>query len=642
MTTRRFPESLRKFLAVGMCYLLPLSFGWSQQAAIEPVRPSGNILVRPYLPADVPPVQLKNSGRLSDLIRAGILYLTAQDAIALALENNIDLEIDRYNPFALQWQVERAEAGGALPGVPGGASQAGSVANGQGVAGSQASAGVNSGGGGGSAGGVGNATVSQIGPVTQTLDPSFQQTTTFSHRTAPQPNSTQSNTSVLITNTKAYTNSLQEGFLSGGSATVTYSEHYLNENALSDLLNPSVAPNLGISVQHSLLRGFGVNVNSRTIRIAKINFQNSDLNFKTQVIGIAVNVLNAYYALVADYEDVKAKQSALELAKNLFEDNKKQVEVGTLAPLDVTTAQVQVASADRDLLVSQTSLQQDEVQLKDLLSRNGIADPQLANARVVPLDRIFIPDKDDLPPTKELVRRALATRTDLAAAQMSLKTAEISTLGTKNGVLPSLVAFGSDTQAGLAGTGRTVVSSQGVQKPDQRFVGGIGTALGQVFSPDYPSARIGTFYQESIHNRVAQADYGIDQLQLRQQQLGTQKDRSQAEVDVMNSMVALRQARARYEAAAQNRILDQQLLVAEQKKFALGASTPYNVIQQQRDLSAAQSTEIAALVSYSSARIALDQTIGATLEANNISIDEVKAGKVKRTSSLPAVLPAQP
>ena len=193
---------------------------------------------------------------------------------------------------------------------------------------------------------------------------------------------------------------------------------------------------------------------------------------------------------------------------------------------------------------------------------------------MIPLDRIVIPAQDELPPLKELVQKATANRADLAAERDSLTSAQILALGTANGVLPSLVAFGGDTQAGLAGKGRAVTVRGQTFTPDPRFIGGLGTALGQALSPDFPSARIGAFFQASIYNRQAQADYGIDQLQLRQQQLTMRKDHSQAEVDVLNSVVALRQARARYEAAMQNRILNQQLLDAEQKKFGLGARRP--------------------------------------------------------------------
>ncbi|HYL74377.1 MAG TPA: TolC family protein [Bryobacteraceae bacterium] len=629
---RRF----RQILAVGLCCSMS-PIGWAQSVSIEPVRPVAPILWRPYLPATVPPVRLTNSSRLHDLIRAGTLYLTVQDAIALALENNIDIEVARYNPILADWQLERAQAGGALPGVPSGASQAGSVASGQGVAGSQAAAGVSAAGGGGGAGRGGNATISQVGPVTQNLDPIFQETTSFSHTSTPQFNVTQSSTNVLITATHVYTGSLQQGLLSGGSVSVSYSDHYLKENAPSDLLNPSVAPILGFSVQHNLLRGFGTAVNGRTITVSKINVQTSELSFKSQVIGIVVNVLNLYYGLAAAIEDVKAKQSALDLSQTLYEDNKKQVQIGSLAPLDITNAESQVAANRRDLLISQTTQQQQELRLKNVLSRTGLADPLLASAHILPVDRLAIPEQDNLPPIESLVQTALANRSDLALQKANLNAAEISALGTKNGILPSLQVFGGESQAGLAGVPHTVVSRNGqVQRPDAYFVGGIGTALGEVFRRNFPTERVGAFFQTPIYNRQAQADYGIDQLSLRQSQLSNQKSLSQVEVDLLSAVVALRQARVRYDAAVKNRTLQQELLSAEQKKLSLGSSTPFNVIQQQRDLAAAQSGEISAIVSYNNARVALDQTLGTTLESNHISIAEAKSGRV---ASAPAALP---
>lgn len=637
-----FLYNLRKCVAVGLCIFWPVSLASAQQASIEPVRPAAPVLWRPYLAPEVPPVRVANSTRLRDLVRAGKLYLTAQDAIALALENNIDIEVARYDPIAWAWRVERAEAGGALPGVPSGASQAVSVANGQGVLGSQAAAGV--GGGGGNLGGKGttNATISQIGPVTQNLDPTIQEATTFSHRTIPQPNSVQSLTAALIENQRIYSGSLQQGLLTGGSVSGTYTDHYLNENAPTDVLNPSSAANLSVFFQHNLLQGFGVAVNARNITVAKINLQTSDLNFKTQVIGTVVNVLNTYYSLVADYEDVKAKNSAVEVAQKFWEDTKKQVLIGTLTQIDATRAESQVATSQQNLVISQASLRQHELQLKNLIGRTGSDDPVVANAQIVPLDRIVIPAADDLPPLTDLVKTALANRSDLAAEKAGLKTAEVSALGSKNGVLPTLVAFGDTSQAGLAGTPKPVLAGGFVETPDPYFVGGAGTALGQIFRRNFPSEGAGAFFGTPIRNRQALADQGIDQLQLRVQQLTNQKDLKQAEVDILNAVVALRQARARSDAAVQNRILQQQLFDAEQKKFSLGASTPYDVVQQQRDLAAAHSAEIAALATYANARMALDRTLGTTLETNHISIGEAREGRVAQTSSLPAGVPNRP
>jgi outer membrane protein len=636
MTNRNFWIILRKGLAIGLCYTCSISFAVAQESAIEPVRPSAPFILRPYEAAEIPPIRLANSGRLRDLVRAGRLYLTVQDAIALALENNIDIEVARYNPILSEWRLERAQAGGALPGVPSGASQANSVASGQGVAGSQAAAGVSTGASSTGAAGGGNATVSQVGPVTQTLDPSLQESTVFSHKTTPQANIVQSVIPVLISNTRVYNGTFTEGFLTGGSVSVNYNDHYLKENAPTDVLNPSSSSTLSVSFQHNLLRGFGPAVNGRTITVSRINLNTTGLNLKTQVIGTVAQVLNVYYNLVAASEDVKAKTVAVEAARALYEDNKKRVEFGDLAPLEVTRAQSQVANSERDLVISQTGLQQQEVQLKNLISRTGSADPVLAQVQIVPVDRIVVPDKDDLPPLKELVQKALADRSDLAAERAGVTTAEVSALGTRNGVLPSLQVFGTESHAGLAGTPRTVISQGRVQTADAYFVGGVDKALGQIFRRNFPTERIGAFFLAPIGNNQAQADYGIDQLQLRQTQLTTQRDLNQVEVDVANDLVSLRQARARYDAAAKNRVLQQELLDAEQKKYSLGASTPYNVIQQQRDLVAAQSTELSALVAYSTARVALDQALGATLETNHVTIAEARTGKVARTSSPPA------
>ncbi|MGD0618836.1 MAG: TolC family protein [Bryobacteraceae bacterium] len=409
----------RKLLALALSWLCSFSLLPAQDASIAPMRPSAPVFWRPYLSTDVPPARMVNSPRLRDMVRAGKLYLTAQDAIALALENNIDVEVARYNPLIAAWNLERAQAGGALPGVPSSASQAGAVASGQGVFGSQAAAGVTAGPSTASTTTSTNASIAQIGPVTQTLDPTFQDTSTFSHKTTPQPDTIQSGVLGLVDDTRVYTSSLQEGFLSGGSVTVTYSEHYLNENAPSDVLNPSEAPNLSISAQQYLLNGFGVAVNARTITVAKIGLKTSDLAFRTQVIGIVASVLNAYYVLSADYENVRASQTAVDVAEKFYQDNRKQVDVGTLAPLDLTTAESQAAASQRDLVVAETGLEEDEITLKNMLSRNGLADPVLASARIVPTDRIAMPPSDDLPPVSDLVKQALANRTAVSGLRHS-------------------------------------------------------------------------------------------------------------------------------------------------------------------------------------------------------------------------------
>lgn len=618
---------------VALCMCAPLAV--AQQVAIAPVRPQAPVFWRPYLPAEVPPVRLSNSNRLDGLIRAGKLYLTAQDAVALVLENNIDVEVARYAPLSLEWRLERSQAGGALPGVTSSASQVSSVASGQGVLGSQSAAGVSSGAANGANRGPANATVTQVGPVTANLDPSIQEASTFSHRTIPQPLVVQSQTPVLVQGQHVYTGAYQQGFLTGGGFTVSYNDHYLNENSPSDVLNPSVAPALSVSLQHNLLRGRGIAVNARNITVAKANLAMSDLNFKTQVSNTVANVLNTYYALTAAYDDLNAKNDLVAVALRFYEEGKQRLNLGVIAPLDLTSAENQIAIERQILVNSQVTLAQREMELKNLMSRTGLGDPRLTDVRVIPLDHITVPSTDDLPPIRELVRRAVANRTDLLAAQESIKNSEISALGTTNGLLPSLQAFATQNNSGLAGTPRVVRG----RTADEYFDGGIGTALGQIFRHNFPSENIGLSGSVVTHNRQAQGDYGIDQLQLRQQQLSNAKDLNQTQVDITNAVVAIRQARARYEAAARARTLQEQLTDAEQKRFNLGASTAFNVVLQQRDLNTAQASEIAAIATYQSARLNLERTTGMTLETNQISLAEAKSGSVARTSALPAVLP---
>ncbi|HYA16922.1 MAG TPA: TolC family protein, partial [Bryobacteraceae bacterium] len=596
---------------------------FAQSGSIDPVRPRDPVLWRAWSAPTVPPVRLTNSDRLRQLVRAGHLDLTARDAIALALENNIDIEVARYTQPLLEWNLERAQAGGALPGVPSNASQSSSVASGQGVLGSQVSAGVSIGGLSLGAGGIGNATIAQIGPVAQTLDPIFQEATTFSHRTVPEPDVKQSIIPVLIQGQKIYSGSLQQGLLSGGSVTVNYNDHYLNENAPTDLLNPSSAATASVTISHNLAQGFGRAVNGRTISVARVNLGMSDLMFRTQVENVVVSVLDAYYALSADYDDLRSKQEALETARRFLNETRRRFEEGTLAALDVTAAENQLAIADQALVNSRTALELQQVQLRNLLSRTGSSDAAIAHAEILPLDHLAVPDSGNLPPVDDLIRKASGGRSDLLTEQGNLRAAAISALGTRNGLLPTLSVSAGTSDAGLAGVPRTYNG----QTTSSYLAGGIGNALAQIFRRNFPTENISVTARVTLRNGRAQADFGVDQLQLRQQELVTARDGNQVQVDVVNAVVAVQQARARYESARQSRILQARLLDAEQQKFDVGTSTSYNVVQEQRDLTAAQSAELSALVGYELARINLDWVTGATLESNGVSLEDARNGK---------------
>ncbi len=652
-------KRVQQALALSLSALCIAPAGWGQQPDLGPQPKSEYLAYRAPL---IPAARLGNSGRIKGLILSGKLYLTAQDAIALVLENNVDIENDRYNALISSWNYERQLAGGPLPGVPSGSSQVGSVQSGQGVAGSQAAAGVSNSGSNGGSGASTNATISQIGPITPTLDPSFQSSEIFSHTSSPQPNGTQTQISNLIDNTRNYTETLNAGFLTGTKASLSYSDSYLKENALTDVLNPDTGTALSISVQQWLLNGFGRALNARNITIAKANIGINDLTFKTQIITIVASVLNAYYALVSDYQDLKAKREALSVAQRFFDDNKKQVQIGTMAPLDVTTAEAQVASSQQDLVVSETTLEQDQVAFKNLISRNGLADKDLANVEVIPVDRIDVPEQENLPPFKDALATAMINRVDLEINRLNLMNTKTSNLGTANGVLPLLVALLTAKNQGLSGVPHPVFvgaipanqpfvvptglvacpSSFGPRSicevPTPYFEGGIGTALGQMIRRDFPSESGGAYFGPTLRNRQATADQAIDVLSLRQVEIENERTLNQVAVDVSNTLIGLQQARIRYLAAVKNRILEEQLLTAEQKKFALGASTTFNVVTQQRDLATAHATESASLNAYSQARVAFDQILGTTLKTNNISIDEAVSGRVGR----PSILPAQP
>ena len=282
---------------------------------------------------------------------------------------------------------------------------------------------------------------------------------------------------------------------------------------------------------------------------------------------------------------------------------------------------------------SETTLKQQEIQLKNLLSRNGTADPVLRDVRILPVDPIRIPDRDDIPPLEELVRQAIANRPDLASEREGEAASAISNLGTKSAVLPTGIVFGSTSQVGLAGTARPILAGGSALTPPSSLTGGLGAALGQAVSPRLPVRKHWSRLFHAVEESAGagrlcdrRADPPPDATER------TAKTVNQVQVDVGNYLVALRQARARYDAMVRNRILQEELYKSERRRFELGASIAYNVNQQQRDLIAAQSSEVAARVAYITARIALEQTTGEILSANHVSLAEAREGKVNRQS----------
>ena len=597
---------------------------------VEPA--PGPAILRPYRAQTVPAARLNNSSRLRELLRAGKLYLTVRDAIALAIENDLGLEIDRYGPLLAQSALQRAKAGGPLRGVPSASAQVSSVNSGVGVNGSTASAGLGSGGGSSSSGGSGgNASIQQVGAVTPNLDPVLQSSTTQAHLTQPQDNTTVSQTNSLVESARTTNTTLQMGLLSGGYVQYRNYEQSFKENAPSDVLNPVVGPHMDLAFQHSLLRGFGVMLNDRGIRIAKLNTGGSLEQFRSQLLDLVANVLNSYWDLVSAGDEWKARQRSEANAQKFYQDTQKEIAAGAIPRVELSRAAAEVATRRQDLVVAVANLRQRENALKDLLVR--APDPAVEAAEIVALDRMEIPETDDLPPLRQLVSVAMAKRPDVAVQKLRDQTTEISLVGTQSPLLPSMTVTGQTYNRGVAGTPQ---ASSG-EVPNQYFVGGYGTALGQIFRRNFPNYYGSVSISATLGNRSAQGDYGIDQLQFRQSQITGQRDTNAIVVDIAARMSALRQARARHSAAVNTRTLQEQLLAADQEKFSSGIATFNDIINDQRALVTAQISEVNALAAYAHARVSLDQTLGETLERNQVSLDEGLSGRVARESKAPEV-----
>jgi outer membrane protein len=590
-------------------------------------------LTHPYQPRTVPPINLNNTSRLDSLIRGGNLYLSAPDVVALAIENSIDIEVQRYGPLLEREVLRRAQGGGALRSVGLGVAAGPQSVSLQGVSVNATSAGGT--GGVSSGGGI----VTQLGPSIPSLDPSVLVFANFQHSTTPQSNTFLTGTTALILDSRTFQASYSQNWVFGLNAQLTYASNYQKFNSLSFNLNPYTSGDLDLQVTQNLLNGFGAAVNGRNIRVQKNNQKVTDLQFKQQLIATVSSALNLYWDMVAFTQDLRARQRELTTAEQLLADNNRQVSLGVIAELEVTRAQAQVYSSQQDLLISQTNLLQQEAVLKNALSRNGVLNSNLAEVRVIPLDQIAVPAAESVRPLNTLVEEALAQRVDVEQARINIDSNKLNLVGIKNSLKPQLQAFAELTNNGLAGQ----LTPTGAGVPGVGYLaGGIGNLLAQEFRRNYPNYSAGFSLNIPIRNRAAQSDYVTSQLELRQNELSLQKTVNQVGVDVQNAAIGLQQARARYDASEKARVLQQQTLDGDRRKYELGASTPYQVMLDQRDLATAESSEVQALANYTHARIAMDQALGNTLQVNNVVVAEAMAGQVSRPSTLPAVLPTQP
>jgi outer membrane protein TolC len=627
---KSIPLAISLYLA--LAFLVPEA---SAQSAIriDPATGRGGWLLHPYQPRSVPAVNLSNSSRLGVLVRAGNLYVTAADIVALAIENSLDVEVQRYGPLLAREVLRRAQGGGALRSVGLGVAAGPQSVSLQGVSLNIGGANVATAGNGVSSGG---GIVTQLGPVIPSLDPTIVGVVNFQHATFPQSNTVLTGTSALIQDSRTYQWQYQQNWAFGLNAQFTYLSQHTHVNSQFYSLNPYTTGDLDLQLTQNLLQGFGAAVNGRNILVQKNNLKVTDLQFKQQLITTISAVLNLYWDLVSFNEDVRAREAELKTAQQLLDDNKRQVAIGALAEIEVTRAEAQLYASQQDLVISETSRLQQETILKNALSRTGVSSPELEEAHVVPLDRLVVPDKDEVKPIEQLVNEALGKRNEIEQSRINIESNKLNLVGIKNSLKPTLQAFAELTNNGLTGD----LTPTGVLQPGVAYLaGGYGNLLAEIFRRNYPNYSAGLSLNIPLRNRAAQSDYVTSLIEIRQNELSLQKSMNQVRVDVQNAVIGLQQARARYDAAIKARDLQQQTLDADNKKYQLGAGTVFQVIQDQRDLANAVSSQVQAMANYSHARIAFEEALGITLEQNNISLEEALAGHVSRASELPANLP---
>ncbi|MFB3923169.1 MAG: TolC family protein [Terriglobia bacterium] len=597
-------------------------------------------IMSPYFSPAVPEARLTNTQRLHSLIRNGELHLTIEDTLSMALENNLDIAVARYNISYAQTDILRTQGGGAARGFAGsfqsGALFAGALGGGVSAGGQQ-----QGGRGGGATAGASATQLAGGG----TFDPSVFFSMGWDRNTSPLNFTTVQGVPVVTSQATNYTVGYNQAFQSGTSVAFFTGGNRGTTTSLTQLFNPSVNTFMAVGFNQPLLNGFGRRANSVQIRIAQNDLKVAASVFRQQVITTVSAVLNLYWDYVAFQENVRVAEQALALAQKLLSDNKRQVEIGTLAPIEVVRAESEVAARQQDLIVAQTNLQQQAELIKTAISKQ--VDPELASAKVVTENKLPEPRPDDVPPLDEALRLAAANRPELEQNQLKLIDQDYTIKARRNSLLPQLDLFATYIGSGLAGNrascpagasafGTRCVDSTGNTVPPLGIIsGGAGDALSQTWAGDFPDYSFGVRLSIPIRNRAAQADAARALLERRQLETQVQQQKNKIAQDVRNAEIAVIQAKAQIEAAAKAVTLARQTLDAEQKKFQLGESTVFLVIQAQRDLATAEGNEVRARSTYSKALTQFLQATGTTLTHHNIELTDAMEGKVTKSRNIP-------
>ena len=640
---------------------------WRKAATVLHRQPAGaeklSWLRSPYESRSVSSADAGNTQRIYDLIRAGNIYLSLSDAIALAIENNLDAQVARYQVLIAGTDVVRAKGGGTLRGVGLGSFELPAGAGGP------ASPLITA-----AASGAPPATSvptdifdltslqntsttlsldgaalssplpSAAGPPIPQYDPMLTGSLLWSQQSTPQQSTFTTGTNVLTTRSWMSNLGLQQGFSSGTQYSIGYSSTLENSNSMHNGYNPASTGSLSLSITQPLLRGFGSAVNRRWIRIAKNNEKLSNEVFRQDLMSVVYGVRRLYYDLESLTEDLRVKKETLASAQELYKNTQAGVEEGTLAQVELTRAQAQTAGAEQDVINADGLLQEEEALVKEVLTRNWARDPALQYARVIVTDVLSVPAKDEIPEFPDLLTQATNLRPDYAAADLEIQNSQISLEGTRNSLLPELDLIGTIQNQGLAGSpttqsqsGAQSGTSSGQPGTSSMFSGGYGTSLGQLLSGRYPTYEAGIQLNLPLRNRVAQADSVRDHLQLRAYQTQKLQLQNRISVEIQTAMLALRRAHAAYDAAVRTRQLQEESLEVEKARYEAGVDTIFFVIQYQAYLSQARSTEVIAKGDYFKAVAGLDRTLGKSLEVNHISVDEAYQGRLSVKPSTPPV-----
>jgi len=598
----------------------------------------------------MPQANFTNTPLIDRVVRDGKMYLSLDEAVALALENNLDIAIQRYNLITADVDILRTSSGAAALGV-----NTGLVQGTPGGAGSTATSSTVGGGAGGTSIGVGGAGAGAAGIVTSTqgegapidnFDPVLTGQIQGQHVTTPEANTVFTGTPTLIQTIDTYNFGYSQGFSTGTLMTVGFQNSRTSANAIFNSLNPYLNTAFNFQLRQHLLQGFGFNSNLRWIRIARNDRAIMDAAYQNQIMTTVSQIENIYWDLVNAYENVKVQQRALELAEKTLSDTQKQVEIGTLAPITAVQAKSSVASAKQNLIISQTNLQLQQLLMKNAITRNN-TDPILAVAPVIPTDTLQINEPFEVPPVEQLIDSALKNRPEIVQSRLTLTNREVGLKAIKNLQLPTVDIFAFYGAAGLAGDQNLYNTcgtppTPGCTPPGTIPSTGYGHAFGNLFNSTAPDKGVGVNINIPLRNRQNQADQVRSVIEYRQAQMSALQQANTITLQVRNAQFTLQQNYAALQSAVAARDYASQNLDAEQKKYSLGASTSTLVLQASSALTQAESNVLSAATNYEKSRVQLDLFTADTLTKLGIDMGEAESGKVNKMPTVPGTVPAPP